>query len=192
MGISTSLQRRSALAIAVVAALAFSAIATASASATEWVQGNTTMKWSNSTITLKKGESSATCSASGTGTTTNSGGFANGSVTNGGFVVKASCLGGTKVEFCACIMAEKSIGAGVYAVKMWNWWGGLPPYTSPFGAYAQGSAQATFTNGSGGTASTLSFSNATLGATEPGGVPITISGTFNVTTGSGGLLTIKG
>lgn len=64
---------------------------------------------------------------------------------------------------------------------------------SPFGNYCQtGTATGEFTNGSGGTASTLKFSNPfnEIGRLESGHEVVRVSGTLTVTTSTGGLLTI--
>jgi hypothetical protein len=63
---------------------------------------------------------------------------------------------------------------------------------SPWGNYKQSSeATAAWVNGSGATASTVTFNNPTLGLTSEGGKPISIEGTFKATTSTGGLLTLS-
>ena len=66
--------------------------------------------------------------------------------------------------------------------------------TSPFGYYHQwGSsspAVGDFTNGSGGTSSTLKFASDEIGYVEAGKGALRVSGTLTVTTSTGGLLTI--
>lgn len=73
----------------------------------------------------------------------------------------------------------------------------FPNVTSPWGGYynqtTEGESRivADFANGSGGTSSTLSFSNDQLGVTnDEQHHPITISGTLKVMNSSGGLLTL--
>lgn len=203
MSISKRLPRKSAAAIAIIAALAFAGIASASASAAKWVQGNTTMKWKASTITLKKsGGSPVTCTwgsvngkgplygAQNVGSPPTS---AMGAVANfNSFYTSISCENKTTFVLCSCIKSTGKGTGGVYSAYLTNWWPGAGLYASPYGSYSQeGTAVGTFTNGSGGTPSTLSFNEKTIGRTYPGFEPITMTATFEVSDEAGGLLTLE-
>ncbi len=65
-------------------------------------------------------------------------------------------------------------------------------YVDPWGEqYTQANSLADFSNGSGGTSSTMTFSNDVVGNIGgPFGIPIYANGTLTVTTSSGGLMTI--
>lgn len=191
--------RKSRVVAAVVTALALSVAVTASASASEWAQGESSMKWSATTITLKKGGNTVTCSSPALNGSLplmgarNSEGTATGMVGNYYFHALVSCSGNTKFEFCPCIQDNGSEGEGIFAISTYNWLSGsFPEYVSPFGAYSQGEMEGVFTNGSAGKPSTLTYSNDVVGETVSGAEPITMSATFNVTTGTGGLLTLQG
>jgi hypothetical protein len=205
---SSSLRRRTASVVAVVAALALSAVAAGSASAaTEWVQGETSMKWSGSGISLTlNGGSKTTCSlTSATGepepflyewgaVQSLETGQAVGGVNNlsGPFAVgtRLSCEGGKSFELCACVSNIKKVSTGVYQLTDWNKFAGWSWAQSPYGEYVvQEAVKGTFTNGAGATPSTLKFENVLMGY-GPGEIRMT--GTFTVTTIKGGLLTLKG
>jgi hypothetical protein len=192
---TTSLPRRSALAIAVVVALAFGAVTVASASAAEWVQGQSKMKWSASTISLEKGGKVVNCSSPsmlGSPPLLGATEWGEGGVTNSSWYASISCEGKTTFQLCACFSTEGSAGGGVYTVYLYNRWTAYPSYQSPFGTYGQEAAEGTFTNGSVGKPSKLAFTDAVVGYTVSGGSPITMDATFDVTTSTGGLLTLEG
>lgn len=193
----TSLRKRKAPALAaVVAALAFSAVASASASASSWVQGETSMKWTSPSITLSSNGTNVSCSLSSATGTTISGPA--GLVYNSEyFRTSLTCPGKPQLEFLAYFEVGPKNGDGTYPIYMWNLWSGSYLLAgSPFGEYIQeteyGTTQGTFTNGTGGTASTITFQNDVLGYTYPAEKAITISGTFKVTQEDGSLLTLQG
>lgn len=200
MRTSQRLPRKPTMIVAIVAALAFTAFATASASAAKWVQGETSMRWTASSITVEEnGGSPVSCSLEEAssepipvfvkmGAVANGYGGVNTSSGPHGYNTELSCDGGQIFEFCACINAGSKISNGVYKMSMTNRFPGAPWMQSPYGEYAQGATTGTFVNGSGGTSSTLTFQKVNMNQIYP---PITISGTFTVTDGEGGLLTLK-
>lgn len=200
MRTSTSMPRRSALAIAIVAALALAGISAAPASAATWSQGETSMMWSSPALTLEKsGGSEVSCAVEEVegynpfyGAV--NGGSYLGGVTNYGYYTSTTleCDGGSTLTLCTCLFEAKKQSAGVYTVSMYNRWGGLPSYEGPYGTYSQQVAKGTFVNGNVSQPSTLTFTDASLGGTYPGNEPITISGTIQVTDAKGGLLTLTG
>lgn len=207
MRISKRLTRKPVVALAVTVALALAGIGSASASASEWptwVQGETSMKWSASSITVKKnGGSPVSCTWPKTGVSGSrpwggawnytEGGeaiFAEGKVANNfGAWVGLQCEGKTTFEFCACISALDEQENGSFLMGM------LPEpttYASPYGTYFgdEGTEEGVFLNGSGGGSSTLTFTDAPVGHLGSPSVPVTLSGTFTVTTSTGGALTL--
>jgi hypothetical protein len=204
----SSLRKRTAITVA-AAALALCVIGAGSASAAEWVQGTTTMKWSASSISLKKnGGSATTCNwgnitGSGLYGAKNGPSFPHykGGVSNNlyaGNYTQVSCPGTSSFSLCSCIGYAKSTGEGVYSLRLYQQWFSVSSFGSPYGTWTQlglGESEAsrgTFTNGSGETPSTLTFNEVEIGKTFPLEEPITLSATFNVTTATGGLLTLKG
>lgn len=108
-------------------------------------------------------------------------------------LVSASCTGGTTFQWN--LSGKGQLVEGQYQLKLNN---SLEPktYTSPWGEYSQcysvcflPAPIGNWTNGSGATPSKVTFTNQAVG--KYFGTPITLSGTFNVTTLEGGLLTIK-
>jgi hypothetical protein len=74
----------------------------------------------------------------------------------------------------------------------------IAPYTtqnmvySPWGTYWQNyEVSGTWVNGSGSTASTVTFASQPFGTTTPGGQTLTLEGQLKVTTPSGGLVTLS-
>lgn len=83
----------------------------------------------------------------------------------------------------------KTVEVGEYFPGVQSPWGGY--WTQGAWVGGSGPAIADFKNGSGSTASTLTFSNDILGSIPEGTYPtITATGTLKVTTSSGGLLTL--
>jgi hypothetical protein len=93
-----------------------------------------------------------------------------------------SCTGGGILEMLFAFNATSTT-----KVSIW----GSGTRTAPWeNTYTQsfGTAVGDFTNGSGGTSSTMAFSSDEIGAES--GHPLTVSGTLTVTTSTGGLLTL--
>lgn len=81
--------------------------------------------------------------------------------------------------------------SGKYSLHVYDF--GSWSLQSPWGSYSQESgigSDATWVNGSGGTASTATFKSQTIGWTF-GGKQLSIDGTFKVTNSAGGLLTLS-
>ena len=78
-------------------------------------------------------------------------------------------------------------------VNDWNNWTLWSPWSEGYSQVSgaeEGGSTATWTNGSGLTASTVKFTNQVIGGTFSGKV-VTIEGTLKATTSSGGLLTLS-
>lgn len=85
--------------------------------------------------------------------------------------------------------AEYETVSGAYRVKFYNAGFGFL-FTDPWGAvYAPSDFTASFTNGAGATPSTFTLSETTLGA-EASGKKVSLSGTFTITSNTGGLITL--
>jgi hypothetical protein len=79
---------------------------------------------------------------------------------------------------------------GKYSVTMNKEVGG--GFESPWGTYQAKQPTVTWTNGSGATNSTITFSKTLIGTSGGGtGFPLTLTGTFTATTKAGGLLTLS-
>lgn len=194
-----SIRRKSLLGTA-IAALALTGFSTAAAQATTatWTPNGTT-QWSapiKFTLSSSTG-GSAYCFIQGTDTTTWSGtvnGFEGGSpgfywLTGGAGKSWAHCNGSETANFNLGVVGGATVEGGVYHVSL----EGNPETArpSPFGTYYQsGKLDGIYKNGSGTTMSTVTFTNQKLGWLYPSGATLSISGTFRVTTGSGGLLTL--
>jgi len=117
--------------------------------------------------------------------------------TNPGYAeTKYSCTGSTAFSVVLVGQVQYDTVAGKYIVHVND----FPSWSlnSPFGSYSQvsgasggGGSNATWVNGSGATASTITFVNQTLGWTYAGSKKITLDGVFKATTTSGGLLTLS-
>jgi len=184
--------RTNSLKALLTAALAVAALAVAATPALAdgpgiWSsQGTSTMKWSG-TVTIKyNGGNPKTCTIVNPGTSpwsyTSSNGF---EVSNAGFYLSASCTGGTTLQMFAGGGAYYYTATG-YEVEIWD---PASVLTSPYGNWVQWSHIVPFTNGSGATPSKATYSNTLIGRAVGGNV--TMSGTINVTTPAGGLLTLS-
>lgn len=178
---------------AAVAAMAMSALVASSASASIVPAkfSNSSFKLTSTGITVKgNGIEPKTCTPSSyiEGYAENSNFLAS----NPGFAeTKFSCTGGTSFSMVLLGEAQYDTVANHYIlhVNSFSSWS----LNSPYGGYWQESeSTATWLNGSGSTASTITFTEQTLGHTFfPAGKKISISGTFKATTLSGGLLTLS-
>jgi hypothetical protein len=176
------------LLVAGLTACALSALTAGTAFAAEatWSPAGS-MAWTNSSFTLSYNGSSTTCTEYAPSWT----GVAVGSeyeLTNHfPATSQATCTGGKLFEIVAFGVATKE--GGVFHISL-GASGGMANLPSPFGTYTQDlEAVGKFVNGSGGTASTVTFENQPIG--ERFAKPLKITGTFKVTTGSGGLMTLK-
>jgi hypothetical protein len=180
-------------AVAAVAAIAMFAVANVSPAMAEEVEATfsgSKMKITTSSISVKLGTGEpVSCTLNkGKAEGPASNGF---TVWNESFRTKFSCPGGTTLETKLTGVTWYDTVAAKYIAYMEPEFGGFSE-SSPFGTYGQdGEPIATYVNGSGATASTLSLTNATIGHRLSDGKAITISGTFNSTTPTGGLLTLS-
>lgn len=178
--------------ILTVAALAAVAAITASPAAAEVVAGkfnSTTVKLATSGVTIKKnGGEEKTCTLSG-GSVSGSISGSSVIVSNGVGETVFSCTGGTKLGVMLWFNGSYDTVSGAYSLRQVS---SSHQDTSPWGTYTTAnSLNGSWTNGSGSTNSTVGFKDALVGYTNTGGYPITLSGTFTATTGSGGLLTMS-
>jgi hypothetical protein len=168
-------------AVAVCALFALTASSAFAAPATWSASGS--MKWTTSSYSLSYNGSSLTCTPYAPSWAV---GGAGGS-TFSYFGKPASACGGAFSNFELTVNGNASQAGGVYSLTV----AGGAVNASPFGGYNQVAAVGTFTNGSGATPSKVTFTNVTIGTHGTTGLPLKITGTFNVTTGSGGLLTLS-
>jgi hypothetical protein len=99
--------------------------------------------------------------------------------------VYATCTGPTQLSLV--VHGNATNDSGTYRVTLQQ--AAAQSQGSPYGLYLQnGQPVGTYVNGSGGTPSTVTFTNQTLGTTAAG--TITITGTLQVTTGTGGLMSL--
>jgi hypothetical protein len=187
--ISSRFKHRVALTALAVGALL--AVNVSAASATTWnptPTGGYVTAPSGFTL-YKNGGSATTCTIPGKGW---NGFFFGSGVSFAPVPSGADCAGSTK--FGWQLEASASLVEGGYRLNPFLT-GGSKEYVSPWGTYQQcyfcGSPApiGTWQNGSGATPSTWTFNKQAIG--KVGGQVITISGTFNVTTLEGGLLTLK-
>jgi hypothetical protein len=97
--------------------------------------------------------------------------------------LRFSCIGGGALQMLFLISTPSTTSVEVHA--------SAAEYQSPFGTYQQAKMVVPFTNGSGSTASKITFNNTKLGTVT--GLcckTLTLSGSLKVTTSSGGLLTL--
>jgi hypothetical protein len=189
---NSRLRRKYALSTAVVTAFVLS-VSVSSASAVEWVQGETSMRWLATDLTLTKdGGSPVSCETETVGlphafwkTGAMPGGIGGVAVGGYGYLTELFCDGGKILELCACIEAQSTT-----SVRMFNRWSGWTWKESPYGQYLQKAAFGTFANGNAEKPSTLTFENDLISEGEASPV-IRISGTIEVTQEDESLLTLK-
>lgn len=176
---------------AVAAVMALGALA-ASASASvvpAYFSGSSFKVTAPSGITLKRsGTEPKVCTPTWTITgSAQLNGFTFGNVQGG--ETKFTCPSGTSFTIGFVGEARYDTVTGQYSLYV-NY---DPGYSlvSPWGSYYENSAfSGAWVNGSGSTPSTLTYTNAVVGHTTAG-APISIEGTLNVTTSTGGLLTLS-
>ncbi len=177
--------------IAALAALVAVAAAPATAAEVNATFSGSSMKLTTAGVTIKKnGADPKTCTLLGGSTSGATAG-------NGVWVFNDiygstlfNCTGGTKFGVWTEFKATYDTVTGQYTLRSAN----VSPQgnPSPWGNYVGGnSLKGTWVNGSGGTPSTLTFNETTIGTITSSGHVITLSGTFNATTSSGGLLTLS-
>lgn len=181
--------------LAALASLALSLAGVAQASASiSWLQGEGNVTAKTPTISVKKkGGSSVSCTWNSiTGWASSLEGEALAYFDNALGKVRLSCAGGKEFTFYALMKSEKAISVGKeYAVYIE---GGSEGWASPFGTWSQyGVAPGgVFVNGSGATMSTLSFNEVPIGTLKEGGAQLLLTGTFTISRGASGLLTLTG
>jgi hypothetical protein len=195
-GVDVHISFKSARAI-VVAAISAAALSAAfagsalAATPASWnVPDFTAAKATTTGITVKKnGASPVACTQTGTqgGNVVGKGAGLFESTSFGMLRQTFSCAGGTSFHFYLTSEAGFAEGAARW-LTLSSWPTSLP---SPYGAFAQDAhASPTYTNGTAKTPSTINFSNTVVGH-QGGGATISITGSFNATTSTGGLLTLN-
>jgi hypothetical protein len=180
--------------VAGVAALALSALGAASASATivpAKFSSTGGIKMTSTGITVRRsGIEPQSCTQFGTYLGWAEGNQFFGSNTSFEYT-KFTCPSGKEFQLRIVGSTTFNTVTGVYTVTIGG--NGISQW-SPWGQYLQSTSPgttATWVNGSGSTASTITFSNATVGKTLEGEKPLSVEGTFKATTESGGLLTLS-
>lgn len=183
-----------ALVVTAVAAMAMSALVASSASASIVAAkfSSSTFKLTTTGITVKRsGAEAKACTPSA-----QTEGFWDGASfwigNQPGGETKLSCPSATNLTMVLYGQPKYDTVTGEYFLKVADF--GTYSLTSPWGSYKQvtgSGSTGTWVNGSGATPSTLTFNEAWIGSTVSGSQKITISGTFNVTTTSGGLITLS-
>lgn len=189
----TYLKRSKVLLAAAVAAMALSALVASSASASVVAAKYSTpeVMLTTSGITIKKnGAEAKTCTISGGALL----GWAEGNASiysnETGGESKFWCPSPAELRMIVNSRVSYDTVTGRYFMTL------VKPccstLLSPYGQYLEspGTTGGTWVNGSGTTPSKVTFTNETLGSLTGGGT-ITISGTFNVVTYSGGLVTLS-
>jgi hypothetical protein len=183
-----------------VAACLLLAAASASSASASWVpakvSGGPTVKVTTSGATAKRaGGEAKSCSILS--------GAANGSVISENHVIsfwnvslwygkftRFEC-GGTSILDLSSenAVAEYETVSGNYRLSFWP--ETFETIINPWGTHYTGSSfTVPFTNGSGGTPSTFTMTESVIGHEGGTGKAITLSGTFKITNGTGGLLTL--
>jgi hypothetical protein len=141
------------------------------------------------TVTLKKGgESATTC----TFTTSNFNGSILGSTflfQNGLYPLDVGCAGSKTFQWH---LSGNPYWENGYYLELWGS-SGTWAFLSPYGEYYPYAelGLVPFTNASGGTPSKITFNEAEIGQVKAYGQTLTMTGSLNVTTGSGGVLTLS-
>jgi hypothetical protein len=161
----------------------------------------TAIKATGTGLTVKKnGGEAKTCEIvkTTTGSVANSTGGSQGVITlqNDGVFYRTnlSCSGGTTLQLILAVGSAKyETTTGAYFIRFAPFAGSS--VSSPYGSYswAAGSSDVKigWTNGSGATASTLTFSETVLGIHTDGKSKISLTGSIKVTTSAGGLVTLS-
>lgn len=193
---SSSIKRARVLVAMAVSACAILALSAATASAAPvpaWWTNPGAVKFSG-TINLKlngANEKSCTPQVANGGSALNAeeGGVKQGALTLHStnalgleIMTEFNCTGGTHLQ--AYIAGETNYESGYF----YNTEAAAFGWTSPYGAWNQNAWKIPWTNGSGSTQSTLTFSNTKIGASNSG--TITATGTLTVSRSSGELLTL--
>lgn len=98
-----------------------------------------------------------------------------------------SCTGSTKLESILWFEATYDTVTGQYKLYCV---GDFAERQSPYGLWAESAFNGSWNNGSGTTQSTVTYNETQIGQTSTR-APITMTGTFTVTTSTGGLLTLS-
>ena len=174
--------RRVATAVAAVAMLALAA-SPAHAAQANWSTTASGLKFSGTLTVKKNGGSAKTCTGTtGYGAAYAAGGFY---ATNAMFY-RLACAGGGFLDVNAVGYADHSAGAFSlmfdYSSGATSPWSGGVWYQDPF--------QVPFTNATGGNPSKITFNDTPIGVTSSL-ENVTATGTLNVTTSTGGTLTLN-
>jgi hypothetical protein len=144
------------------------------------------IKWSGSLTIYKNGGTAKTCTFPG---------GQNGLISASGFMlnnnppgpIALSCTGSTTLVWQPAGDAAYESG---YRLEAWDNASFSGYHASPYGQWAGDDFIVPFTNAAGGTPSTVTFSSTVIGHTSTLAT-VTATGTVNVTTNSGGALTLS-
>jgi hypothetical protein len=170
---------RAVLACAVVIGVLAVGAGSAHAATANWNPGGSIVESGSLELRLNGG-SPKTC-------TFNVSGTASGPLAMSALPVWAPCGPGSAIQIS--FFQGGVLSGGQYYVQLIR---SNSPTAGPWGSgWSQlGYVMVPFTNGSAGTSSKLTFSNTVLGSNASPSGTITATGTLNVTTGSGGLMTL--
>ena len=180
------------LLVAGMAVLALSALGASSAAATV-VPAKFSSSWfemSSSGITVKRnGTEAKTCTASSIEASTEGNSyFGSNDFPSGG--VRFNCTGGGSLVMGYVGTASYDTVTGKYTLQ--NKYSSPSYIESPWGPYLQSGTQSgAWVNGSGSTASKVTYTNQTIGFTYPGNQKITIEGSLKANEFGGGLVTLS-
>ena len=186
----------SKLLVSSLAALALMvAVAPASAENLKATFSGSSMKLTTSGITVEKaGTEAKTCTlntGSTSGSISSNAPYVHNEVVGGVLQVTGfTCTGSTKLQVWTLYAQpyfDTTTSKYILPLEV-----STESVTSPWGKYLEnGKALGVWVNGSGLTPSTLTYSKTQIGLLSATGQPITISGTFNATTSTGGALTLS-
>lgn len=173
---------RGLVALAVVVGSLMAVGAASASAAVHWSDSTHGIKVSGSLTVSALGHTSKTCTAAEKQTSLMGSNYA--VIKSSGEELRFACAGGGSLGmlFYAAPTSTTSVQVGFPYELALSPWGGT------YREYAFGPAVADFSNGSGATASTLAFSNDEIG--REGTTALLLTGTLNVTTSTGGLLTL--
>lgn len=188
----TSRRIRRAVAVSVTVIGMLTSIGAGAAMAEEepafFSPSNAGMKWSGSITIYKNGGSAKTCTfpANATSPVLYGTAFSLAYLEYNGLFL--SCTGGTQLSWTPQGSAQFD---GSYELAFEDrMTEQLGLHTSPYGQWYGTWTTVPYTNGSGGTASTIAFNKTPIGALQTGET-VTATGTVKVTTWAGGLLTLS-
>jgi hypothetical protein len=185
-----SLNRRLRALVAAVAVIGAFASLSAPAMAEEkpaaFSPANKGMKWSGSLTLYKNGATPRTCTLNLS--TWSELMFENYFILLSGMSQSQACSEKTKLSWAPEGEPRWNSVSG-YLLEFGDRWNMYGAHESPYGLYTGDAVTVPWTNGSGATASTVTFNKTRIGTLE-GGAVITATGTIKATTEAGALLTL--